>query len=84
MYHMYQEYTNNFLKIISKNHSEINKCFQTFLHMSLLNFVPCVRACQRGLRANVLACHHGLRVDLPACQHAKSVPTSHFYLPTCQ
>ena len=38
--------------------------------MSLQNRVPCVPACQRGLRANV-----------PACQRvSKSVPTSHFYL----
>ena len=62
---------------------------------SLLNCVSCVPACQRGLRANmlgcqrglranVLACHCGLHTNVLACQRAKSVPTSHFYVPTCQ
>ena len=52
--------------------------------MSLLNRVPSVPTCQRGLRANVLACQRGLRANVPACQCAKNVPTSHFYMPTCQ
>ena len=46
--------------------------------------MPCVPECQRGLRANVLACQHGLRTSVTACQRAKSVPVSHFYVPTCQ
>ena len=45
--------------------------------------MPCVPACQRGLRANVLACQRGLRANVPACQGAKSVPSSHFHVPTC-
>ena len=40
--------------------------FVNGLTTSLLNRVPCVPACQRGLRANV-----------PTCQRTKSVPTSH-------
>ena len=40
--------------------------------ISLLNCVPYVPACQQGLRGNV-----------SACQCAKSVPTAHFYIPTC-
>ena len=59
---------------------------------SLLNRVPCVPACERGLRANVMiACHLGLRANVPACQRAESVPSSHFSranvpknVPTCQ
>ena len=50
---------------------------------SLLNQVPYMPTCQRGRRANVLPCQHGLCVNVPACQLAKSVPTSHFYVPTC-
>ena len=50
---------------------------------SLLNRVPCVPACHRGLHANVLAYQHGLRANVLACQRAKSVPTSYFYVPTC-
>ena len=48
---------------------------------SLLNRVPCVPACERGLRANVLVCQLGLRANVPACQRAESVPSSHFF--TC-
>ena len=44
MYHMHQEYKNNFLKIISKNHSEINKCFQTRLTHEFAKF-RAMRAC---------------------------------------
>ena len=40
--------------------------------------MPCVPACQRGLRANVLACLRGLLTNVPACQCAKSVSTSYF------
>ena len=42
--------------------------------VSLLNHVPCVLACQRGLRANVLASQCGLPANVPganvrqACQ----------------
>ena len=48
---------------------------------SLLNRVPFVPACQSAsvpawFRCQVLACQRGLR--------AKSVPGSHFYVPTCQ
>ena len=50
----------------------------------MLNRVPSVLACQRGLRANLLACQRGLRVNVPAYQRAKGEPTSHFYVPTCQ
>ena len=53
----------------------------------MLNCAPCVPACQRGLRANVLAYQRGLRAYVPAwftCLCAKSVPSSHFYVPTCQ
>ena len=63
---------------------------------SLLNCVPCVPACQRGLRVNVLACQRGLRVNVPAYQHGNKianvstwhvnvpngVPTFQFGLPT--
>ena len=39
------------------------------MKQSLLNRVPCVPACQRGLRANVLACQRGLRANVTkACQ----------------
>ena len=38
---------------------------------SLLNRMPSIRTCQRGLRVNVFACQHGLR---ETCLHAKSVP----------
>ena len=48
--------------------------------LSLLNRVPCVPACQRGLSANVLAgqrglhanvlkCQRSLRANVPACQN---------------
>ena len=46
--------------------------------------MPCVPECQRRLRANVLACQRGLRINVTACQRAKSLPVSHFYVPTCQ
>ena len=36
--------------------------------MSLLNHVPCVPACQRGLRAEVVSCQSGVRVCVSACQ----------------
>ena len=47
-------------------------------HMSLLNLVPCMPLCQRGLCANVLVCQHGLHANMPkacqllifTCQHA--------------
>ena len=45
--------------------------------MDLLNRAPCAPACQRGLRANVPEYD-----TVPACQRAKSVSTSHFYVPT--
>ena len=41
----------------------------------------CVPGCQRGLLANVLVCQRGLRANVPSCQRAKSLPTSHFYVP---
>ena len=50
----------------------------------LSNRVPYVLSCQRDLRSNVLAWQHDLRDNVPACQRAKSVPTSHFYVPTYQ
>ena len=31
----------------------------------------------------MLACQRGLRANVPACQGAKSVPSSHFHVPTC-
>ena len=40
--------------------------------------------CQRGLRSNVIVCQRGLHGNVHACQRAKSVPTSHFYVPACQ
>ena len=40
-------------------------------------------ACQLGWCASVLACQHGLCVNVSVCQLAKSVPTFHFYVPTC-
>ena len=48
-----------------------------YLLTSLLNRVPCVPACQRGLRANVIACQRGVRANVLAWQFAKSVPSSH-------
>ena len=42
---------------------------------SLLNRMPSVPTCQRGLHANVLACQRGLRAIVPACQRVKNVPT---------
>ena len=41
-------------------------------------------ACHAYLRANVLAGQRGLRANVPGCQRVKSVPSSHFYVPTCQ
>ena len=49
---------------------------------SLLNRVPYVPVCQRGLRVNVLACQRGLRTNVPTGHHTKSVSTSHIYVPT--
>ena len=46
--------------------------------------MPYAPACQTGLRASMLAYQRGLRANVPACQRAKSVPASHFYVPTCQ
>ena len=46
--------------------------------------MPCVPACQRGLRVNVLAYQRGLRANVLSCQRAKSVPGSHFHVRTCQ
>ena len=34
--------------------------------------MPCVTACQRGLRANVLACQCGSRANVLACQRGLS------------
>ena len=34
---------------------------------SLLNRMPSVPTCQRGLRVNVLACQRGLRACVPTC-----------------
>ena len=36
--------------------------------MSLLNRVPCVPACQRGLLAEVVSCQTGLRACVSTCQ----------------
>ena len=41
-------------------------------------------ACQPGLRPNVPGCQCGVCVNVLAYQLAKGVPTSHFYMPTCQ
>ena len=44
-----------------------------------------IRTCVPAwLRAHVLSCQRGLRANVPAYQCAKSVPTSYFYVPTCQ
>ena len=43
--------------------------------LSLLNRVPCMPACQRGLRANVLACQRGLRAKFSSLRAI--VPTCH-------
>ena len=41
--------------------------------MNLLNRVPCVPVCQRGLRANVPACQCGLRANVPEYQRGLRV-----------
>ena len=53
----------------------------------MLNCAPCVPACQRGLRANVLAYQRGLRANVLTCQrglHAYVPKACHVLIFTCQ
>ena len=52
-----------------------------YLILSLLNCMAFVPVCQHGLCTNIFVCQHGLCGNVLACQHAKSVQTSHFYVP---
>ena len=47
-------------------------------------YVPKWCTCRHSLRSNVTGCQRGLRNNVIASQHAKSVPTSHFYIPACE
>ena len=75
-------YHPNYFKLIG-----IDSLRQTlFLNKLILQGTMMVRefAKSRAKRAYVLACQRGLRANVPKCQRAKNVPTSHFYVPTCQ
>ena len=69
-------------------HLSVKACIIDDLSLSLLNCVPCVPACQRGLPASVVyvpAWFTCQRAYLPkAYLCAKSVSSSHFYVPMCQ
>ena len=66
----------------------LSELFDWFLLSNLLNCMPCVPSCQRGLHANVLACQHGLDVNRPNANFSflcANVPVNVLMCPTaCQ
>ena len=84
----YNQTNFNKIPLPDNANSELNIIVTVYLYFhymrSLLNRVPCVPACQSGLRANVLYVPTCLRTSVICVSTCQSVPTSYFYVPTSQ